>query len=161
RNRRMTDPTALAALAEAVVDAGPLSLGSALVIAVLTMATVVTYLFHFFNKRLDRERNERLNLLEERAKERQDWSESRAKERAEWAIERVRLDALLDRTRGEFEAKHRELAEKHAQIVHDTYQEAREQENLMRRDYTANMEVVAEKAREIQMRVGDVLDKIS
>ena len=144
----MTDPTATATVVTDPSLSGPLSLGSALVIAIGALAAVVVFLFLFFNKRIDSGRDEIQKLLAERAKERQDW-----------AVERAKCEASEDRLRAEFELKHRELAERHAKMVKDFYDEAREHETLARREYTANMEAVAEKAREVQMRVGEVLDK--
>jgi hypothetical protein len=131
----------------------PLTLVAVLVVAVLTMASVISYLFRYFSKRGDLERKstaqERMQLFEERAKERQ-----------EWEVARVRLEMSAREIRAEYEAKHREIVERHAEMIRALYEDAREQENLARREYAANMEVVAEKARQAQEKVGEVLDKI-
>lgn len=134
----------------AIVDAShPLTLVVALSIAVVTMAGVVAYLFRYFTKRNDTAEKERLHLLK-----------SIADERAAWSAERVQLGVAHKENRAEYEAKHREVVERHAASLRQLYDDAREIEALARREYAANMEVVAEKARESQEKVGQVLDKI-
>jgi len=128
----------------------PLSLVATLVSAmIVTMAGTIAFLFHFFAKERKASATERLRVIEEVAKERQDW-----------AVTRVRLEMARNELRTEFEIKHRELVEHNADALRQLYEDAREHEALARREYAANMEVVAEKAREAQAKVGDVLDKI-
>lgn len=127
----------------------PLTLVVALSIAVVTMAGVVAYLFRYFTKKSDTAEKERLHLLE-----------AIAKEREAWAAERVQMGLAHKENRAEYEAKHREVVERHAASLRELYDDAREQETISRREYAANMEVVAEKARESQEKVGQVLDKI-
>lgn len=140
-------------LGSAAAGSSPLTLVAALVVAVLTMASVISYLFRYFSKRGDAERKatagERIRMIEEHAKERQDW-----------AVARVHLEMAGRELRAEYETKHREVVERHADMIKALYEDAREQENLIRREYAANMEVVAEKARQAQEKVGEVLDKI-
>lgn len=134
-------------------DTNPLSLIAALVVAVVTMAGVIGYLFKYFSGRTEKERKsaeaERIRLIEAHAEERQNW-----------AVERVRLEVTAKENRAEYEIKHREVVERHADALERLYESAREHENMARREYAANMEVVAEKAREVQEKVGAVLDKI-
>lgn len=136
-----------------IADTNPLSLVAAMAIAVVTMAGAVAYLFKYFSGRTEAQRksaeSERIRLIEAHADERQNW-----------AVERVRLEVAAKEIRAEYETKHRELVERHSDALHQLYESAREHENLARREYAANMEVVAEKAREVQEKVGAVLDKI-
>jgi len=128
----------------------PLTLVTALVIAMITTLTgVIAYLFKHFVTERKTAASERGRLIEEMAKERQ-----------EWAVDRVRLEMQGRELRIEFETKHRELIERHADALRQLYEDAREHETLARREYAANMEVVAEKAREAQDKVGTVLDKL-
>ena len=73
---------------------------------------------------------------------------------------RVHLEMSGRELRAEYETKHREVVERHADMIKALYEDSREHENLMRREYASNMEVVAEKARQAQEKVGEVLDKI-
>lgn len=131
----------------------PMTLTGALIAAVTVLAGVIVYLFIHFSKQAKMERKA---FQEERKRE----DEAYAKGRQEWAVERVRLEMAAKEVRSEYETRHRELMERHAEAIRQLYDDAREAESAARREYAQNMEVVAQKAAEAQEKVGHVLDKI-
>ncbi len=109
----------------------PTSLVAVLVVAVVTLAGVIVYLFRYYSAKADQHAAERLL-----------W----AKEREAWAVER-------EKTRTEFERQHRE-------VLHKLYDEARQFEATSRREYAQHMEAVEQNAAAANERIGKVLEKI-
>lgn len=142
------------------------SLVAVLIIAVTALAGTVAYLWKYYSGRAAIASKETLFREAEHSKERAAWSE----ERTLWAAERVEIKGFAQAFRAEYEEKMRALSDKYAESVRalsekytetlsETYDNTREQENVARREYLANMEVVAEKAQEAQSKIGAVLDK--
>jgi hypothetical protein len=119
--------------------------------------------------------DERRKRDDEQAKERQTALSDQAKERTAWALERVELrtdfdkkirelqaesDRRMRESHTEYERKLREAVEKHAAMISELYDSARENEIAARREYTANMEIVATKAAEANDKIGAVLEKM-
>lgn len=114
-----------------------------LILAVTVLGGVVAFLFMFYARRMDNA-----------AKERRELELAHAKEREHWAIERQKLDAYRLENRAEYDHKA-------AELMRTMYTELREAADTMRREYTANIEVVSREASEASDRLGIVLDKIS
>ena len=119
----------------------PITLLGCLVAAILGLAGVIGYLFRFYAKRMEK--------LEA---DRRQSDEDHAKERAKWAAEREQL-------RAEYEERYRVALEKHITALQKLYEDSREHESLVRREYTANMEIVAQKAAEATEKLGAVMSK--
>jgi hypothetical protein len=119
----------------------PTSLISALVIAVAVLAGVVVFLFKYYSGQHDKV----------------------ASERTQWAVDRARLEDQRENIeltlRAEYEGRHRVLAEEHAKALRDLFDRAREHENIARREYLANMEVLAAEAAKANEKIGLVLEK--
>ena len=120
----------------------PTSMVTVLIVAVVALSGVIAYLFKFYSKRLSISESDRRQR-----------DEAMAAERAAWSVERTRLEGYRDGLRAEYDRHYRDALEK-------LYAEAREHESTARREYAANMEVVADKAAEAMSKVGAVLDKI-
>lgn len=134
----------------------PTSLVAVLIIAVTTLAGVIAYLFHYYSKRLKDEGDDKKRILEAASSERFEF----AKERALWLVERTKHDAVELQLRAEYESKHRQIAEAHAKTVQEIHDDARAHEDLVRREYTQNMETIAGKAEEAQARMALVFEKL-
>ena len=119
----------------------PTTVVSILVIAVTALATVVAFLFKYYSGR------QAAAELLYRVRE-----EEITKERITWARE-------LKAIRTEFEMKHRAMLEGQVKIMADLHEEAREHENMARREFAENMELVASKASEASEKIAAVLDK--
>lgn len=133
------------AIADPVIAATatmPTSLITVLTIAVTTLAGVIVYLWRYYDRKLEA-------LAQEHKAER----EIHAKEREGWAAERARADSIRMELRAEYEAKHRE-------VMKTVYDDARAREDMIRREYAANMESVSDKANESSEKVAVVLDKL-
>lgn len=123
----------------------PTTLMGALVLAIIGLAGTVAYLFRFYSTRQVQAEKERREHDADHARERATW----AAERASLLAERATLEALL---RAEYEKRHREMVDR-------LYEEAREFETTARREYAANMELVANKAGEINDKIGTILER--
>jgi hypothetical protein len=119
----------------------PTSLISVLIIAVTVLAGVVVFLFKYYSGQHDKV----------------------ALERSQWAVDRAKLEDQreMDRLelRAEYETKHRMLSEENAKALRDLFDRAREHENVARREYLANMEVLAAEAAKANEKIGLVLEK--
>jgi hypothetical protein len=123
-----------------------------LIAAVVSLAGVVAYLFkHFSTKQSEAEAERRLQEKES------------AKERLGWALERQKLDTTREEyetaLRLEYETKHRIVLENHIKVMTELHEASREHEDLVRREFAQNMEMVASKAMEASDKVAAVLDK--
>lgn len=126
----------------------PTSLVAVLVIAVAALAGTIVYLFKYY-----------ANRLADGEKSRLEHDKEIATERLQWAVERTRFEGYREEHRAEYEAKHRQLVEQQAVITRELYDALREHDNTARREYAANMEVVADKASEAADKIAAVLDK--
>ena len=119
----------------------PTSLISVLIIAVTVLSGVIVFLFKYYSGQHDKV----------------------ASERTQWAVDRARLEDQRDNIeltlRAEYEARHRALAEENAKALRDLFDRAREHENVARREYLANMEVLAAEAAKANEKIGIVLEK--
>lgn len=153
----------------------PTSMVALLSLAVVALAGTVVFLFKYYSGRMTAVDEERRKRDDEQAKERQTALSDQAKERTAWALERVELrtdfdkkirelqaeaDRRMRESHTEYERKLREAVEKHAATISELYEAARENEISARREYTANMEVVATKAAEANDKIGAVLEKM-
>ncbi len=153
----------------------PTSMVVILSIAVTALAATVVFLFKYYSGRMTLVEDERRKRDDEQAKERMTTLADQAKERTAWALERVELRADFDKkirelqaesdrrlreSHTEYERKLREAVEKHAATISELYEASRENEICARREYTANMEVVANKASEANDKIGAVLEKM-
>jgi len=155
------------------IDPATLStLDSALIVAVTALALTVGFLFKHYAGRMAKSEESREKLDAEHAKQLETLSTAHskrisevegarhqaiidhAKEREVWAAERVRLDGIHDRLRAEY--AHRE-----AENLRKLYEDAREAENIQRREYIQNMETVAKTAADADEKLGNALRKIS
>ena len=119
----------------------PTALVPILIIAVVSLATVVAFLFKYYAKRqADSE------LLYRRREE------EIFQERLTWTREREAI-------RTEFEMKHRTMLEGQVKMMAELHEESREHENTARREFAENMELVASKASEASEKIAAVLDK--
>lgn len=162
-------------------DPTPTSLISVLVVAVVSLAGVVVFLFKYYSDKMsardaaDRATDKELAL-----------------ERTAWAAERGAHENYRDRIRAEFEEKHRILAERMADSIRQVYETSRKHDDettrelldnldaarreflesleatrrefmsntdAARREFGVNMEAIATKAAESADRLGLVLDK--
>ncbi len=130
----------------------PTTLTQVLVIAVVALAGVIVFLFKFYTGRL--------SVLEEGNARR---AFEHAREREAWAVERAKLeisrDSAEEKSRAEYEVKHRSVVEKYAQDTRAIAEAAREHEDAQRREFFTNAEIVAARADETQAKVGALLDK--
>src|SRR5256885_13029330 len=115
----------------------PTSLLAALIVAITVLAAVITFLFFFYQKKLDGH-----------GKQEKEEAIERVKERSEWSVERVRFERIEVDLRAEYEAKYRRLAEDHAKQLAQVLEDARIHEDTIRREFAENMELVASKAAE-------------
>lgn len=155
------------------IDPAALStLDSALIIAVTALALTVGFLFKHYAGRMAKAEESREKLDVEHAKQlatlaadhakrvsevelaRHQTIIDHAKEREAWAAERVRLDGVHDRLRAEY-------ASREAENLRKLYEDAREAENIQRREYIQNMETVAKTAADADEKLGNALRKIS
>jgi hypothetical protein len=110
--------------------------------AIVALAGTIAYLFRYYSARMAASESEI------------------SKERVAWAIERARLEGVEVALRAEYEEKHRKLLEGQVKSMQDMFEAARNHENLARREYAANMEVVAGKVSEASDKLAAVLDKM-
>jgi hypothetical protein len=116
--------------------------------AIVALAGVVAYLFKLNNERINKNEDGRKELDGTIADERKDV----AVEREKWNLERERL-------RADYEAKNRELAEKYAKDLRASYEDNREHEDGVRKEFAEMMEVIATKAGESSQAIVTMLDK--
>jgi hypothetical protein len=109
----------------------PTSIAPLLGIAVVTLAGVVAFLWRYYSKR----------------------DEEHSKERELWVTERQRLERFQVELRAEYEAKYHET-------LKTLYDDAREHEATVRREYAENIEAVSQNAQMASDKVARVLDKI-
>lgn len=87
-----------------------------------------------------------------------------AKERLAWALERQKFDTAREdyeaALRLEYETKHRVILEDHIKMMTALHDDAREHEDLVRREFAQLMETVAARAASSQDKVAQVLDKM-
>lgn len=120
----------------------------ALVAVVVTLATVVAYLFKRYERRDDR--RERAIVEERKAMD---------AERAAWAIERQKWNAEREALRADFEEKHAELSARYAAALRDDHRAAIEHEDEVRADFAAIMDRVAQEAGKSSQALVDMLQK--
>lgn len=137
------------------IDPIPTTVVPLLIIAVVALAGVVVFLWKYYAGRLAALEEARQERDDERSREREQWT----LERIKWAAERAVLEEHDVELRAEFEERHRVLIERHAALIRSMHEEAREQEAIARREYTANMEIVALKAAEANSKIGAILDR--
>jgi hypothetical protein len=120
-----------------------------LILAVVALASVIAYLFKFYSGRMEAKdlalAAKDLLLAKER--------EERAKERESWVVERTRHERFQVELRAEYETKY------HGTLK-TLYDDAREHETTMRREYAENVELVAQNLAAAGDKVGRALDKI-
>ena len=155
------------------IDTSTLStLDSALLIAVTALAITIGYLFkHYSGRMADTEKSrektdldhaqrvatlggDQIKRVAELEGARHQSIIDHAKEREVWASERTRLEGMHDRIRAEYAARE-------AENLRKLYEDARQSENEMRREYIQNMEAVAKIAAEADEKLGNALRKIS
>lgn len=117
-------------------------------IAVFALATVIAYLFKFYNKRERRSEEERQAFHAER----REWAKREAKFEADLEAERLQL-------RAEYEKKHRELVEQYASALKQERDANRTHEDGVRREFGEMMEAVSAKAAESSSALVELLQK--
>lgn len=137
----------------------PTSLVTVLIVAVTTLAGVITYLWRHYQGKLDKLEQFHNEIDKGIYQERLNWAAERGRfeqVREEWATAQERFEARL---RGEFEGKHRTVVEDYAKQVSQVIEASRQREDAIRREYTENMELIAGKAESGQSKVALVLEK--
>lgn len=131
----------------------PTSMTALLIAAVVALAGVIAYLFRHYQGRLS-------ELAEARRKSDEAW----AQERLAWAVERANRakdqDVFEAQLRLEFEGKHRTMLEDTTRAISEAHIEAREREDMLRREYTKNTELIAEQTVRASEKVAAVMTKI-
>lgn len=113
----------------------------ALAAVVVTLASVVAYLFKRYERRDDKREKA---IVDERA--------AMDRERASWAVERERL-------RADYEARNAELSETYATALRQEHKDARDHEDEVRADFAAIMERVEAEASQSSRALVDMLQK--
>jgi hypothetical protein len=120
--------------------------------AVVCLAGAIAFLFRHYSSKQDASETSRRQSESEFAKERLAW----ALERQRWETQREEYELSV---RLEYEAKHREVLERHIQITAGLHEAARTHEDLIRREYAQIQETVQAKASSSIDKVTAVMDK--
>lgn len=120
----------------------------ALVAVVVTLASVVAYLFKRYERRDDK--RERAIVEERKAMD---------AERASWANERQKWNTEREALRADYEERCAELSAKYAEALREDHRSAVEHEDEVRADFAAIMDRVAQEAGKSSTALVDMLQK--
>jgi len=123
-----------------------------LIAAIVSLCSVIGYLFRLYDKRLAHERQVSSEAEAERALERTAW----AVERAKLEMERERITEEL---RANYEEKFRDLLERYDEAAGRERAANRAHEDAQRKEYAEVMETVAAKAGEASQATVEMLNK--